>query len=385
MHDHSTLNPGEGSPSMVSEAPDETTHCLIRNVLLIDSSRPEEQIKPLSAVGVRTHAIVGSKWSIVARALPHLRALGAAEIDVIVTTCYGTHATVALTLRRLLGVPAVIRMRGNPWREYRGKLDGKDGLLTRAWVKGLCAYTNYNVPRLDAVLPVAPHLQAQLRDELPAYDRPVLPVPIPVRPMPPAPADIEEVRRRWTPDGRRIIASITNFRYWQKISPMLDAAPHLADLLRRRECVWVIAGAGALADRFFEELAQRCPPDLWVRAGFIDDPWSLLHAASAFLHLSELDGMPNVMLEALACGCPIITNDFPAMAGLIVHEANGLLVDDPARAAEELDRLLQDSQLYRGIVSEGRRYIDERHTDEAVGREYVRALGLVKAAWRANG
>ena len=161
-----------------------------------------------------------------------------------------------------------------------------------------------------------------------------------------------------SPDGRGIVASITNLRYWQKAAPMLDAAPALEEVLREHGLVWAIAGRGAFADQFFDELAKRCSPDLWVRAGFVSDPWSLLYAASAFLHISEMDGMPNVVIEAQSCGCPVVASNASSVPEVAGDAA--ILVDpynvDAMTAA--IQTVLTDRQVRERLVASGFRRAD---------------------------
>lgn len=353
----------------------------VRNVLVIDSKRAEEQVNPLASVGVKSHVITASKWAVIPRTLAQEHALKAANIDVIIAVCPGTHITAAMMLRDLLNAPVVFRMRGNMWAEYQDRLVDGDRAFIRAWVEGLRKYTNYNLVRVDAVLPVASHLEQNIREEIPTFAPPVLPVPIPVRSVPPPTQDPERARRRWSPDGRGLVASITNFNYWKKVSPMLEAAPALVDLLERYDLLWVIAGGGPYADRFYQRLAEVCPKHLWSRAGFIDDPWSLLRASLALLHISEMDGLPNVLLEAHTCGCPPVCNSFPAMTEFIVHGRTGLLADTPQGAAAQLEKLIADDSLRRRLVAEGRDYVARHYTNEAIGRKYIHALNQVKAAW----
>lgn len=357
----------------------------IRKVLLLVSKRADKIAGPLRAVGVESEAIIASKWEIVPKVLAREDAIRAAGVDLVISDCCGTHASMAMMLRGLLGVPAVFRMRGNMWDEYEDRRSARDSLLRRKFVDALVLYTNHNLPRMDAIMPVARHMADAVRAELPGIRTPVLPIPISVTTFPPAPDDRDALRARWSPDGRGIVASITNLRYWQKAAPMLDAAPALEEVLREHGLVWAIAGRGAFADQFFEELAKRCSPDLWVRAGFVSDPWSLLYAASAFLHISEMDGMPNVVIEAQSCGCPVIANDHPAMAELIRHGETGLLVSDPADAAGELDRLLREASLHEHMAAKGLRYVREQHTDEAVGRMLLQALSEVKERFDRRG
>ncbi|MBJ7574514.1 glycosyltransferase [Luteimonas sp. MC1828] len=64
-------------------------------------------------------------------------------------------------------------------------------------------------------------------------------------------------------------------------------------------------------------------------------------AASNVLALpSWSEGYPNVVVEAIACGCPVVASDVGG-AGEIIHAGNGLLV--PARDAGALERALAEA------------------------------------------
>lgn len=65
----------------------------------------------------------------------------------------------------------------------------------------------------------------------------------------------------------------------------------------------------------------------------------------------DRDGIPNVLMEAMACGLPIISTNISGIPELVTHEMNGLLVppDDPTVLAEALDRLHNDPMLARRL------------------------------------
>jgi glycosyltransferase involved in cell wall biosynthesis len=46
--------------------------------------------------------------------------------------------------------------------------------------------------------------------------------------------------------------------------------------------------------------------------GFVDTPWELIKQADVLVSLSLYEGCPNVVLEAMASGCPVIVSDIPA-------------------------------------------------------------------------
>jgi glycosyltransferase involved in cell wall biosynthesis len=76
----------------------------------------------------------------------------------------------------------------------------------------------------------------------------------------------------------------------------------------------------------------------------------------------DRDGLPNVLLEALACGVPVVATRVGALPELIEPEQTGLLAKpgDPQDLADQLERMLYDEEL-RAIVAQLGRERVERH------------------------
>jgi glycosyltransferase involved in cell wall biosynthesis len=54
-----------------------------------------------------------------------------------------------------------------------------------------------------------------------------------------------------------------------------------------------------------------------VFTGNVSNLWALMKRADAFAFPSRFEGCPNVVLEAMACGCPLIVSDIPAHRELL--------------------------------------------------------------------
>lgn len=67
------------------------------------------------------------------------------------------------------------------------------------------------------------------------------------------------------------------------------------------------------------------------------------------------EGIPRVLLEAMAAGLPVVTSRVSGIPSLVTHEANGLLLEShSARAvADAVGRLVRDGALRRRIIAQG--------------------------------
>jgi glycosyltransferase involved in cell wall biosynthesis len=76
----------------------------------------------------------------------------------------------------------------------------------------------------------------------------------------------------------------------------------------------------------------------------------------------DRDGIPNVLVEAMAAGTPVIASAVSGIPELVEHEVNGLLVapEDPEALADSLLRLHDDPALAATLAGSGRETIASR-------------------------
>ena len=97
--------------------------------------------------------------------------------------------------------------------------------------------------------------------------------------------------------------------------------------------------------------------------GFLspDEISRLYERAAVVVMASRAEGLPNVLLEAMAHGKAVVTTPVGGIPTVVEDDKTGLLVptDDPAALREALERLLADPQLRRRLGEAARRRVIE--------------------------
>lgn len=99
----------------------------------------------------------------------------------------------------------------------------------------------------------------------------------------------------------------------------------------------------------------------------------LYRRADVFVLPSSWEGMPLVLLEALAMGLPIVATDIPGNRDLVAHGQNGVLVPpgDPSALRQALLSVTGDVDTYRRM-SETSRRLARKYSWETVSAEFER-------------
>jgi glycosyltransferase involved in cell wall biosynthesis len=77
---------------------------------------------------------------------------------------------------------------------------------------------------------------------------------------------------------------------------------------------------------------------------------------------NDVDGLPMMLMEAMACGLPAVSTRLVGIPDLVRDEETGLLVepDDAEALAGALMRLAKDEELARFLAEAGRRHLEDK-------------------------
>jgi glycosyltransferase involved in cell wall biosynthesis len=174
-------------------------------------------------------------------------------------------------------------------------------------------------------------------------------------------------------NDRPIVAMVG--RLWPQKDPLCFV--EMADRLIRDgvNANFCLIGDGELRGALEEQIAQRGLSDHVFLLGWRDDVPRLLHGIDLFVLTSRWEGLPLVILEAMACGVPVVASNIPGNRDAVDHGCTGLLAEagSPATFAAAVASLLNDNAR-RNQFSAAARAAAEQHFSLAAHVGRIRSL-----------
>jgi glycosyltransferase involved in cell wall biosynthesis len=147
------------------------------------------------------------------------------------------------------------------------------------------------------------------------------------------------------PPDTRLIGAVNRLWPQKRVKDLIWAA----DLLKvvRDDVHLLIVGDGPHRHRLERYRDQVQIADRVHFLGHRDDVMRLMPHFDCLWLASSYEGMPNAVMEAMACGVPVVGSDIAGTRDLVVHGETGYLmpVGDRAAMARHTNRLLDDANL----------------------------------------
>jgi len=212
-----------------------------------------------------------------------------------------TYANVVATLATRLsasGTPVAVVEHTTVGMEMGGKRDVTNHLAR--WI----------YPLADRVIAVSEGVAESVRDQTRVDPAQVVVLPNPV--------PVDAIRERatqsvlvpWLDDSDlEVVLWVGRFAPEKDLPTLIAAFERLHD--QRPETRLVLGGTGEERERIEQLVAERGLADLVAMPGYVD-PAPYMARASVFALTSTYEGLPTVLVEALACGCPVVSTDCPS-------------------------------------------------------------------------
>lgn len=147
---------------------------------------------------------------------------------------------------------------------------------------------------------------------------------------------------------------------------LIDATADLSD--RGHDVTSVVFGQGKMQSAFEARIAERGVGDRFHFAGFRPDVEEWLGAADILAHPSELEGLPNVVLEAMGRGVAAVSTRAGGLGEIVTSGREAILcdVDDYGGFVVGIECLINDVTLRERLAAAGLRHVRDHHSWESM-------------------
>ena len=180
-------------------------------------------------------------------------------------------------------------------------------------------------------------------------------------------------RRKLFPDlddTTRLVITVANMHSLLKgHSDLIEAAKQICGEVP--EIRFVLVGEGEKRPEIEQQVREAGLEKHFLFLGSRKDIPELLACAEISILPSRAEGLPNVILEAMAAGLPVVATRVGGTPEIIEDGASGLLVppEDPCALAEAIQRLLRDRSMAARIGRTARERIRTSFSFERAARE----------------
>jgi glycosyltransferase involved in cell wall biosynthesis len=256
--------------------------------------------------------------------------------------------------------------------DVRSVVSARGNDLERAFFDpSRAAHILYALQHADAVTTNASELAKKAKTLVPDLEVTVIPNGIDTqlfRPLPRNTALAESlslINRGQVEEPARVIGFAGELREKKGLRSLLDA---YAQVNKENPATLLIVGdvrAGADGQKL-EEFKLSHPKARIIVTGFVSssDLPSYYSLMDVFVHPSLRDGLPNALLEAMACGKPVIGTAVGGIKDAVIDCENGRLVstNDPHKLADTIHELLTNEEVRIKLGGAARQTIIDKFT-----------------------
>ena len=163
----------------------------------------------------------------------------------------------------------------------------------------------------------------------------------------------EEPPPEWFECGEPVVVSVGRLIEAKNFPLLLRAFRRLTE---GRDARLVIVGEGPERERLERLALDLDIEDRFSLPGFVSNPFRFVARADVMALSSDWEGFGNVVVEAMACGVPVVCTRYEHGAEEIISDGeNGLLVPcrEEKALAEAMERVLSDEKLRARLVDGG--------------------------------
>ncbi|HEY6331600.1 MAG TPA: glycosyltransferase family 4 protein [Blastocatellia bacterium] len=188
--------------------------------------------------------------------------------------------------------------------------------------------------------------------------------------------------------GEQIILSVGRLSLEKGHIELIKAVARLRQGNRGPDVRLIVVGDGPELGNLKTAVERYELSDIVIFAGQVSDVKRYYEIADVLALPSRSEGSPNVVLEAMAAGVPVVATRVGGVPEIINSGTNGILVPegDPGALASAIGKVLSDREMSGQFAINARRTLIANHSTEARSASLIRTYlgligGTVSEAW----
>jgi len=185
--------------------------------------------------------------------------------------------------------------------------------------------------------------------------------------------------------GKKIIYSAGRLSEQKGYTFLIDVASNLHK--KRSDLVFVVSGEGAMDAELKKQVTDAGLEESFVFTGFNADIYPFLKGCDLFVLSSLFEGMPNVIMEAMAMKKPVVATNVNGVRELMVDGKTGMIVPskDPEAFCAAIESIIDHPDKLLEFGKSGYERVCEKFTMPAMVESLERHLEQVIGSPVKNG
>lgn len=171
-------------------------------------------------------------------------------------------------------------------------------------------------------------------------------------------------------DDDIVIGQVSRLNEQKGHTYLIDAAP--AIIAKQPKVKFVLVGDGPLRAELTQHIKANGVEDHFILLGFRQDVHEILPLFDVFTLPSLYEGLPNVVLEAMACALPVVATPVDGTKEAVIDKETGFLVPvgDVEQLAEKLLDVVSNDELKLKLGMAGRRRVEDEFSLEGQVKKF---------------
>jgi glycosyltransferase involved in cell wall biosynthesis len=335
------------------------------------------------------------KWGLLFSSLPLLIRLHH-QYDLIFVSGYRIIGLTAVLAGKLFHKPVVLKA------DSQGEMSGdffesglkKIGISHKSFLFSLfLGFRNIVLKKADAFSAISPEIASEWTSSgIPSEKVHLIPNAVDTqRFVPVEPAEKPSIRKKLDLPQTAIIAIYTGRLVSYKGLPLLLKVWNEIRL-KHKNVYLILAGTGGLdihncEDALRDYVKANGLENHVLFTGAVQNVPEYLQASDLFVFPTENDAFPSSIVEAMACGLPVVTTPVGAIKTIVTDRETGLLIQpgNQEQLFQALDVMLSDTALASRLGDVACRSVQDLYSAETVTKKYMDLFqGLIEPTITSN-